>query len=229
MKKQLLVGLATGLFLYGMTNTAMANPFTGNTTGIFSDSSGGVVQGIGSSTFSWGNGSSGGLPSSLEFAGTSFISVAEDVQFQVGTLNFFNGIIEGGSGADSATLDISLMFSEIGKVDFSYSLNMVNTPNTGNADHNADYVYLPTAYPGTGFKEGGIEYTLTLGFGTVDRDGFSTISQFHVFEKGNANAQLMGTITSDVAPVPEPATMLLFGTGMAGLAGYRRRQQAKKK
>lgn len=34
------------------------------------------------------------------------------------------------------------------------------------------------------------------------------------------------TVSRD--PVPEPATMLLFGTGLAGLAGWRRRKTAKK-
>jgi len=33
-----------------------------------------------------------------------------------------------------------------------------------------------------------------------------------------------GDVSQGGEPVPEPATMLLFGSGMAGLAGYRRRR-----
>lgn len=36
------------------------------------------------------------------------------------------------------------------------------------------------------------------------------------------------TQAESINPVPEPATMLLFGTGIAGLAGWKRRKAAKK-
>lgn len=84
---------------------------------------------------------------------------------------------------------------------------------------------------GVGFDYGHYEETFSISdAGWLDDEGRVVFR----LREGNTDGwawSVAGIDNVDItsnAPVPEPATMLLFGTGMAGLAGYRRRQAKKK-
>jgi hypothetical protein len=58
-------------------------------------------------------------------------------------------------------------------------------------------------------------------FGLLESDGWCSDSTNTWLGVDNV------MVSSNAAPVPEPATMLLFGTGLVGLAGARRRKMKK--
>lgn len=78
-------------------------------------------------------------------------------------------------------------------------------------------------------------YLITTGSGTIDASDFTTwpstlgvgdtsthLAAIHAVNTGDGTGQVY---VFDNAPVPEPTTLLLFGSGLAGLVGWRWRRK----
>jgi hypothetical protein len=143
--------------------------------------------------------------------------------FEIGQLRHFNSPIWGGTGVGSVDLTIALTFFDpaglAGSFEFNFTVNeTTNSIPPSSADD--DYIYFPSSFADETLTIGGKEYTLELlGFGDTAE---SLDDQFQSPE-GSTNATLLwGKITTP-SSVPEPGTMLLFGFGLLGVLGVRRK------
>lgn len=226
MKKLIMFGLG---FLLTIGSAFSAQALTIDSVGgIFSNPTGGknIRYNNDSSKIRWGIGNTG--RSGLGFVNSAPLNFDADDIFSLGTLTHYNKPIEAGSAISGVDFELSLAFSDPAGFNYTADLSFLidETPNNATPNSNPkndDFITFSNTSTATMFNLGGVEYTFTLmGFG----DTATTLSDTFRSSEGGANStELWATVTASPSEVPEPATMLLFGAGMAGLAGLRNRKK----
>ncbi len=177
---------------------------TGDAVGTFHNPLGEseLISNISSETtsnyFEWGKATPSA--SSLTYNNSTFNTLSIVDSFKVGDLDYFNGTILTGTGADSISLTVDLDLNVNGLVamsTFEFDFGLINVENKNDPKNpwaDADYVQLAQPVANETIIINGVEFKLKLEFGETSASGIAQFDEFHVLENQSARTALYGTL-----------------------------------